>query len=96
MAKIFANVGKMVIKRTDAKTETPGGIILPPDAVNKVFSGIVVSVGNSNSITRECNGAVFKSGDFVVFAEYSGTEIEVDGEKLLVVDVEDVLVKVEN
>lgn len=94
MAKIFANVGKMVIKRTDAKTESPGGIIFPPDAVNKVYSGIVVSVGRSNSIERTEN--IFKAGDFVVFAEYSGTEIEVDGEKLLVVGVEDVLVKVEN
>ncbi len=88
MAKIFANVGKMVIKRTDAKTETPGGIILPPDAVNKVYSGTIVSLASGEGR--------FSVGDFVIFAEYSGTEIEVDGEKLLVVDVEDVLVKVEN
>lgn len=89
MAKIFANTGKMVIKQTDAKTETPGGIILPPDAVNKVYSGTIVSLAHKEE-------GVFNVGDFVVFAEYSGTEIEVDGEKLLVVDVEDVLVKVEN
>lgn len=88
MAKIFANVGKMVIKRTDTKTETPGGIILPPDAVNKVYSGTIVSLASGEGR--------FSVGDFVIFAEYSGTEIEVDSEKLLVVDVEDVLVKVEN
>lgn len=87
MAKIFANVGKMVIKQTDAKTETPGGIILPN--TTKMYSGTVVSLAHKEE-------GMFSVGDFVVFAEYSGTEIEVDGEKLLVVDVEDVLVKVEN
>lgn len=86
MAKIFANVGKMVIKQTDAKTETPGGIILPN--TTKMYSGTIVSLASGEGR--------FSVGDFVVFAEYSGTEIEVDGEKLLVVDVEDVLVKVEN
>ena len=87
MAKIFANMGKAVIKQTTAKGETPGGIILPNTP--KMHSGTIVSLAHKEE-------GMFNVGDFVVFAEYSGTEIEVDGEKLLVVDVEDVLVKVEN
>lgn len=87
MTKIVANTGKMVIKQTTAKSETQGGIILP--TTNKVFTGTVVSLAHKEE-------GMFSVGDFVVFSEYSGVEIEVDGENLLVVDVEDVLVKVKS
>jgi co-chaperonin GroES (HSP10) len=87
MTKIVANTGKMVIKQTTPKSETLGGIILPN--AHKVFTGTIISLTNKEE-------GAFSVGDFVIFAEYSGVEIEVDGEKLLVINVEDALVKVEN
>ena len=85
MKNIVANIGKVVVKPTPPKTTTPGGIILPESVDDNVQTGFVVSVGFDS---------FFNVGDLVVFKNYA-TSIELNGERLLVVNKEDILVKVE-
>ena len=97
MKNIVANVGKLVVKPTPPKTTTPGGIILPESVDDDTQTGFIVSVGHlTNKDGAGCyNDSFFNVGDLVVFKNYA-TSIELNGERLLVVNKEDILVKVKN
>jgi chaperonin GroES len=83
---------KVVIKRLDAESRTAGGIVLPDSAKEKPQQGRVLSVGDGRVVD---NGQRIKcqvhEGDRVIFAAWSGTEIKVDGNELLILKEEDIL-----
>lgn len=83
---------KVVIKRMEADETTSGGIVLPESAREKPKQGRVLSVGNGKLMD---NGSRAKlqlgEGDRVLFTSYAGTEIEIDGDKLLIMSESDVL-----
>jgi chaperonin GroES len=83
---------RLVVKRTQEEEKTKGGIIIPDTAKEKPLEGVVVAVGSGKSIK---NGKVIpldvKAGDKVLFGKYSGTEVKVDGEELVLLREDDVL-----
>jgi len=87
---------RVVIRRTEEERTSPGGIVIPDTATEKPIRGEVVAVGNGKILD---NGDVrkleLKVGDQVLFGKYSGTEVKVDGEELLVMREDDVMAVVE-
>jgi len=83
---------RMVIKPLEQEEVTPSGIVLPETAKEKPQKGEVLSVGPG---ARDEEGKRIamdvKAGDQVLFAKYAGTEIKVDGEKLLILRESDIL-----
>jgi chaperonin GroES len=83
---------RLVVKRTQEEEKTKGGIIIPDTAKEKPLEGVVVAVGSGKPLK---NGKVapldVKEGDKVLFGKYSGTEVKVDGEELVLLREEDVL-----
>ncbi len=83
---------RLVVKRTQEEEKTKGGIIIPDTAKEKPLEGVVVAVGSGKSVK---GGKVVpldvKEGDKVLFGKYSGTEVKVEGEELVLLREEDVL-----
>jgi chaperonin GroES len=78
---------RVVIELTDDLQEkNVGGIIIPDTAKDKPNIGKVVAVGSDEELQK-----TIKVGDNVIYAKYSGTEIEIDTKKLLIVSKDDVL-----
>ncbi|NWF66633.1 MAG: co-chaperone GroES [Campylobacterales bacterium] len=83
----FTPLGQRVlVKREEEAAKTASGIIIPDNAKEKPLMGIVKSV--SKELTDE---GKLKNDDRVVFAKYSGTEITLDGEQYLVLNIDDIL-----
>jgi chaperonin GroES len=83
---------KIVVKRTEADEKTSGGIVLPDTAREKPQQGRVLSVGQGR-LLNDGNRASpqVAEGDRVLFSNYSGTEIEVDGQEVLILNESDIL-----
>ena len=83
---------KIVVQRTEAEEKTAGGIVLPDSAQEKPQQGKVLSVGHGKMLD-DGSRAEFQvaEGDRVLFNSYAGTEIEVDGQMLLIMNESDVL-----
>jgi chaperonin GroES len=83
---------RVVVKRTDAEQKTKGGIIIPDSAKEKPMQGEVVAVGPGG---RDDNGKLIpidiKTGDKVLFGKWSGTEVKLDGEELLIMKESDIM-----
>ncbi len=83
---------RVIIRREDEDRTSPGGIVIPDGAAEKPIRGKVIAVGNGKVLE---NGTVrkldLKKGDQVLFAKYSGTEVKVDGDDLLVMREEDIM-----
>ena len=83
---------RVVVKRIDAETKTKGGIIIPDSAKEKPQEGEVVGVGPGG---RDEAGKLLpidiKVGDRVLFGKWSGTEIKLDGEELLIMKESDIM-----
>ena len=90
MLKPLADRGLVQVE--DEETKTMGGILLPDTAQKKSQKGVVVAVG-SGKMTEEGKRLPLevKEGDEVLFAKYSGTEIEDKGEKYLLLSERDIL-----
>lgn len=84
---------RVLVKVEEEETKTMGGILLPDTAQKKSQKGVVVAVG-SGKMTEEGKRLPLevKEGDEVLFAKYSGTEIEDKGEKYLLLSERDILV----
>ena len=83
---------KVVVKRTEADEVTAGGIVLPDSAREKPSQGRVLSIGNGPLLDDGGRGTMQVSeGDRVLFSSYSGTEIDVDGDTLLIMNESDIL-----
>ncbi|MDB5656200.1 MAG: chaperonin Cpn10 [Tardiphaga sp.] len=83
---------RVVVKRIDAETKTKGGIIIPDSAREKPQEGEVIGVGPGG---RDEAGKLIpidiKVGDKVLFGKWSGTEIKLDGEELLIMKESDIM-----
>ena len=87
---------RVVIKRVEQETKTAGGIVLPGSAAEKPSQGEVIAVGNG-LITEagEVRPLDLKVGDKVLFGQYAGSTVKVDGEELLVMKEDDLFAVVE-
>ena len=82
----------VVVKRLDSESKTAGGIIIPDTAKEKPMEGKVMSVGPG---ARDDNGRItpldVKTGDTVLFGKWSGTEVKIDGNDLLIMKESDIM-----
>ena len=78
---------RVLIKPAPAEERTAGGIIIPDTAKEKPLQGEVLAVGNGTKDEE----MVLKAGDTVLYGKYAGTEVELDGEKYLIMRQSDVL-----
>jgi chaperonin GroES len=83
---------KIVVKRMNAEEVTAGGIVLPDSAQEKPAQGKVLSVGNGRLLV-DGSRAEFQvsEGDRVLFSSYAGSEIEIDGNHLLIMTESEIL-----
>jgi chaperonin GroES len=83
---------RVVLKRMEEETKSPGGIVIPDSAAEKPIRGEVIAVGNGKRLD---NGDLIpldvKVGDKVLFGKYSGTEVKVNGQELLVMREDDIM-----
>ena len=83
---------RVVVRRIDAEEKTAGGIIIPDTAKEKPMEGEVVAVGPG---ARDEHGKLvaidLKAGDRILFGKWSGTEVKIDGEELLIMKESDVM-----
>jgi chaperonin GroES len=87
---------RVVIKRLEEEQKTSGGIVIPDTAAEKPQKGEVVAVGNGKILDNgETRALDVKVGDQVLFGKFSGTEIKVDDDELLVMREEDILAVLE-
>jgi chaperonin GroES len=84
---------KLLVKRADAQTKTDSGIYLPESAKDKPKEGKIIALGQGilNKETGKYIPFTVKKGDRVIFTSYSGTEIKIDGEELLIMTEDDIL-----
>jgi chaperonin GroES len=87
---------RVIIKRMEEERTTPGGIVIPDSAAEKPVRGEVMAAGKGKILE---NGNVrnldVKVGDKVLFGKYSGTEVKVNGQDLLVMREEDIMAVIE-
>ena len=83
---------RVVVRRVEAEEKTAGGIIIPDTAKEKPMEGEVVAVGPG---ARGADGTIqpldVKSGDRVLFGKWSGTEVKLDGEDLIIMKESDIM-----
>ena len=83
---------RVVVRRTDSEEKTAGGIIIPDTAKEKPQEGEVIAVGPGG---RDESGKLIpidvKVGDRILFGKWSGTEVKIDGEELLIMKESDVV-----
>ena len=87
MAKIQPLADRVLVQPAAAEEKTIGGIIIPDSAKEKPLRGTVLAVGNG---TKD-EPMILKQGDQVLYGKYSGTELEFEGEKYLIIKQQDVL-----
>ena len=87
---------RVVIRRTEEERTSPGGIVIPDAAAEKPIKGEVIAVGNGKLLD---NGKIraldLKVGDEVLFGKYSGTEVKVEGEEMVIMREDDVMAVIE-
>jgi chaperonin GroES len=87
---------RVIIKRLEAETKSAGGIVIPDAAAEKPIKGEVVAVGTGKILEDgKVRPLAVKVGDKVLFGKYSGTEVKVDGQELLVMREEDLVAVIE-
>jgi len=83
---------RVLVKVLEEESQTPSGIILPETAKEKPQRGIVVAVGEGEGEELP----PVEVGDKVIFAKYSGTEIELEGEDHLILEISDILARIKD
>ncbi len=87
---------RVVIKRMEEERTSPGGIVIPDSATEKPIKGEVVAVGNGKVNDKgDVRALDLKVGDTVLFGKYSGTEVKVEGDDLLVMREDDIMAVIE-
>jgi chaperonin GroES len=87
---------RVIIKRLEAETKSAGGIVIPDSATEKPIKGEVVAIGTGKILEDgKVRPLAVKAGDKVLFGKYSGTEIKMDGQELLVMREEDLMAVIE-
>lgn len=96
MAKIEPLDDRVVVKALEEEGKTAGGIFLPETAKEKPQQGKIIAVGPGKVLENgERPPLSVKKGDLVLFAKYGGTEVEVDGDELLIMRESDLLAVIE-
>jgi chaperonin GroES len=84
------------VKRLEEERTSPGGIVIPDSAAEKPSQGKVVAIGKGKILEDGSVRALdVKVGDKILFGKYSGTEVKVDGDDLLVMREEDIMAIIE-
>jgi chaperonin GroES len=87
---------RVIVKRVEEEKLSAGGIVIPDSATEKPIRGKVLSVGNGKVLeSGEVRKLDVKAGDTVLFGKYSGTEVKVDGDELLVMREDDIMAIIE-
>ena len=88
---------RVIVKRLEEERTSPGGIVIPDTAAEKPMQGKIIAVGKGKILE---DGSVrpldVKVGDKILFGKYSGNEVKVDGEDLVVMREEDVMAVIES
>ena len=83
---------RVLVRRTEGDEKTSGGLIIPDSAKEKPAEGLIVAAGEG---ARKDNGELIamavKEGDKILFGKWSGTEVTIDGEELLIMKESDIL-----
>ncbi|MCK4843239.1 MAG: co-chaperone GroES [Methylococcales bacterium] len=83
---------RVIVKRVEEETTSAGGIVLPGSAAEKPSEGEVLAVGNGKQMDNgDVRALEVKVGDKVLFGKYSGNEVKIDGEELIVMREEDIM-----
>ena len=88
---------RVIVKRMEEERVSAGGIVIPDSATEKPVRGEVLAAGNGKILENgEKRPLDVQVGDTVLFGKYSGTEVKVDGEELLVMREEDIMAVIED
>ena len=88
---------RIIVKRMEEERMSAGGIVIPDSATEKPIKGEVIAVGNGKLLENgEIRALDLKKGDQILFGKYSGTEVKVDGDELLVMKEDDVMAVIES
>ena len=88
---------RVIVRRLEEERMSAGGIVIPDSATEKPAEGEVLAVGNGKQLdTGEVRSLDVKVGDKVLFGKYSGSEVKVGGEDLLVMREEDIMGVIED
>lgn len=83
---------RIIVKRVEEESTSAGGIVLPDSATEKPSEGNVIAVGNGKLLDNgEVRAVDVKVGDRVLFGKYSGNEVKVEGEEVIVMREEDIM-----
>jgi len=83
---------RVIVKRVEETKTSAGGIVIPDSAAEKPIQGEIVAVGNGKILENgEVRALAVKEGDKILFGKYSGTEVKIDGEELLVLREDDIM-----
>jgi chaperonin GroES len=87
---------RVIVKRTEEERTSPGGIVIPDSAAEKPSKGKIIAIGNGKLLdSGKLRPLDLKVGDEVLFGKYSGTEIKIDGDDLLVMREDDIMAVIE-
>ena len=87
---------RVIVKRMEEERMSAGGIVIPDSATEKPIRGEVLAVGNGKILDNgEKRPLDINVGDMILFGKYSGTEVKVEGEELLVMREEDIMAVIE-
>ncbi|MDE2218763.1 MAG: co-chaperone GroES [Gammaproteobacteria bacterium] len=87
---------RVIVKRLEEERTSPGGIVIPDTAAEKPVQGKVMAVGKGKILEDgKVRALDVKVGDKILFGKYSGTEVKVDGDELVVMREEDVMAVIE-
>ncbi|MFK7161146.1 co-chaperone GroES [Marinospirillum sp. MEB164] len=75
---------RVVVRRTEEETTTPGGIVLPGSAKEKPQQGEVIAIGEGRFVDGQLRPLSLQVGDKVIFGSYAGSTVKIDGEELLI------------
>ncbi len=88
---------RVIVRRKEEERTSPGGIVIPDTATEKPIRGEIIAAGNGKLLE---NGDIrpldVKVGDQILFGKYSGTEVKVEGEELLVMREDDIMAVIES
>jgi len=87
---------RVVVRRMEEERTTAGGIVIPDSATEKPSTGEILAAGNGKiTDSGDIRALDLKVGDKIMFGKYSGTEVKVDGEDLLIMREDDIMAVVE-
>ena len=92
MKKVLPTQDRVLVRRIESESKTDGGIIIPDSAKEKPVQGIIVAIGSGAVNTQGVNIPIaLKVGQKILFTKWSGTEIKIDNEDLIIMKETDII-----